>query len=65
MDSVKFFSKAEGRMPFALLDGHSSHVEMKFLTYMDDNEHEWVMRVGSPCGAILWKVAHAIYFSYF
>jgi len=40
-----------------LLDGHGSWPELPCLQYINNPDHEWVVRIGVPYGTSYWKVA--------
>ena len=42
--------------PFALLDGHSSRLELPFLKYINSPQDHWVVCIGVPYGTALWQV---------
>ena len=42
--------------PFLLLDGHGSRLEVPFLSYVNDQQHKWVVCIGCPNGTSLWQV---------
>ena len=39
-----------------LIDGHSSRLDPKFLTYINNCNHQWKVCLGVPYGKSLWKV---------
>ena len=56
MDARGIFKREDGRVPFLLLDGHGSRIELEFLQYVSDPEHKWVICIGVPYGTSLWQV---------
>ena len=50
----------KGPLPFLLLDGHGSRLEMPFLDYINSAEnngkHKWIVCLGLPNGTSLWQV---------
>ena len=49
--------RANGRIPFVLLDGHGSRFDIEFLEYINDPSHRWNVCLGVPYGTALWQVA--------
>ena len=43
-------------LPFALLDGHLSRLELPFLKYINTPKENWVVCIGVPYGTTLWQV---------
>jgi len=43
-------------MPFFLLDGHQSRIELPFLEYVNHPDHPWCACIGVPYGTDLWQV---------
>ena len=48
--------RAQGKLPCLLLDGHGTRLELPFLAYVNDAEHQWVACIGVPYGTALWQV---------
>ena len=59
LDHLKVFDRSNGAMPFFLLDGHGSRVELPFLEYVNHPEHLWCACIGVPYGTDLWQVGDA------
>lgn len=49
--------RANGCIPFVLLDGHGSRFDIEFLQYVNDPSHRWNVCLGVPYGTALWQVA--------
>ena len=56
LDHLEVFDRSTGAMPFFLLDGHGSRVELPFLEYINDPLHLWCVCLGVPYGTDLWQV---------
>lgn len=56
LDKQACFDRSNGSKPFLLLDGHHSRLELSFLDYIVDPDHEWVVCIGVPYGTHLWQV---------
>ena len=48
--------RAKGIYPFALLDGHQSRFDYKFLEYINDPTTKWNVTIGVPYGTAKWQV---------
>ena len=58
IDGLGVYEREEGGpTPFLLLDGHHSRLELPFLRYITDKDHEWMVCIGVPYGTHLWQVA--------
>ena len=57
IDSYNFFDRSDGTLPFLLLDGHHSRLELPFLNYIHEDPHKWIVCIGVPYGTHLWQVA--------
>jgi hypothetical protein len=57
MDDLEIFPRDDGVKPFLLLDGHGSRLELPFLHYINDPDHEWIVCIGVPYGTSYWQVA--------
>jgi hypothetical protein len=57
LDEARLFDRSTGHMPFLLLDGHQSRMQLPFLQYINDNQHQWMVCIGVPYGTHLWQVA--------
>ena len=49
--------RANGLIPFMLLDGHGSRFDLEFLEYVNDDKNQWNPCIGVPYGTALWQVA--------
>jgi hypothetical protein len=57
MDDLKLFPRDDPNVkPFLLLDGHGSRLELPFLSYVNNEEHPWVVCIGVPYGTSYWQV---------
>jgi hypothetical protein len=57
MDDLQLFPRDDPNVkPFLLLDGHGSRLELPFLSYVNNEEHPWVVCIGVPCGTSYWQV---------
>ena len=43
-------------LPFAMLDGHGSRLELPFLKYINDKATEWCICLGVPYGTAYWQL---------
>ena len=50
-------TRAAGRKPFVLVDGHQSRFDLDFLQYIRDEDHCWSVCFGVPYGTHLWQTA--------
>jgi hypothetical protein len=57
IDSFIVFDRANGKKPFLLLDGHHSRMDLPFLDYIHDPDHEWACCIGVPYATHIWQVA--------
>ena len=48
--------RQKGIYPFALIDGHQSRFDLKFLKYINDPKTKWNVTIGVPYGTALWQV---------
>jgi hypothetical protein len=54
IDDAKIFEQTPGGpVPFLLLDGHHSHLEVPFLDYIF-NDHKWFVCIGVPYAMHYW-----------
>lgn len=53
LDYLKVFDRSGGAIPFFLLDGHGSRVELPFLKYVNNPDHMWCACLGVPYGTDL------------
>ena len=59
MDNCHLFDRTDGVLPFLLLDGHGSRLELPFLEYINDmgeEGHKWRVCIGVPYGTSFWQV---------
>jgi hypothetical protein len=56
MDKLELFPRIDGLKPFLLLDGHGSRLELPFLQYVNDPNHQWIVCIGFPYGTSYWQV---------
>mmetsp|Transcript_25354 Transcript_25354/g.42135 ORF Transcript_25354/g.42135 Transcript_25354/m.42135 type:complete len:173 (+) Transcript_25354:316-834(+) len=57
MDNLDLFPRVpDGPLPFLLLDGHGSRLQLPFLKYINDPSHIWKVCLGLPNGTALWQV---------
>jgi len=61
LDHLKVFDRLTGAMPFFLLDGHQSRIELPFLEYVNHPDHPWCLCIGVPYGTDLWQVGNSEY----
>jgi hypothetical protein len=54
MDSIDLFDRSTGKIPFLLIDGHHSQMELPFLDYIFDSTHQWYVCIGVPYGTHIW-----------
>ena len=60
MDSFDLLPRIPGGpLPFLLLDGHGSQLQLPFLRYTNDLDHPWIVCLGLPKGTVIWKVGDA------
>jgi hypothetical protein len=60
MDALNLFPRDNGVMPFLLLDGHGSRLELPFLKYINEPQHNWIVCIGVPYGTSYWQVADSL-----
>jgi molybdopterin converting factor small subunit len=56
-DAGVFERTPGGPVPFLLLDGHHSRLEVPFLDYIFDDKHKWFVCIGVPYATHYWQVA--------
>ena len=60
MDIFDLFPRIPGGpLPFLLLDGHGSRLQLPFLRYTNDPDHPWIVCLGLPNRTALWQVGDA------
>lgn len=52
--------RKNGIFPFALVDGHQSRFELKFLEYINNPKTKWNVTIGVPYGTALWQVGDSL-----
>lgn len=57
IDSFNLFDRTNGNIPFLLLDGHQSRLQLPFLRYINSSETKWMVNIGVPYGTHLWQPA--------
>jgi hypothetical protein len=57
IDSFNVFNRASRKNPFLLLDGHHSRMDLTFLDYIHDPDHEWACCIRVPYATHIWQVA--------
>ena len=57
LDDLEVLDPFTGIIPFLLLDGHHSRLELPFLSYLNDENHKWNVCIGVPYGTHLRQVA--------
>ena len=58
LDEKEVFPRSEGGpKPLLILDGHPSRINLDFLRYINDDDHEWFVNIGVPYLTHLWQVA--------
>ena len=60
LDHLEVFDRSTGAMPFFLLDGHGSRIELPFLEYINDPSHLWCAYIGVPYGTDIWQVGDSV-----
>lgn len=56
LDHIGVFDSSNGKLLFLLLDGHGSRLRLKFLQYINNVSHQWVVCFGVPYVTALWHV---------
>ena len=58
---VHFFERtSDSPTPCILLDGHSSRLELPFLSYVTNVKHRWYPLIGTPYGTSIWQVGDSV-----
>ena len=60
MDEIGVYDRKNDVLPFLLLDGHQSRLELPFLQYINDEKkegHKWMVCIGVPYATHFWQVA--------
>ena len=56
IDHFKLLPRTPGVLPFAILDGHRSRLELPYLKYINDKTTEWRVYLDVPYGTVYWQV---------
>ena len=56
LDFLDVIPRDGKRIPFLLIDGHGSRLELPFLNYINTPTDHWVVCIGVPYGTALWQV---------
>ena len=56
LDELDVFPRDSGITPFMPIDGHSSRLDLKFLTYTKNCNHQWEVFLSVLYATSLWKV---------
>ena len=56
IDHFQLLPRTPGVLPFAMLDGHGSRLELPFLKYINNKTTEWCVCLGVPYGTAYWQV---------
>ena len=56
LDELYVFPRDSGIISFMLINGHSSRLDPKFLTYINNCNHQWKVCLGVPYATSLWQV---------
>ena len=57
LDSLNIFPRGPDKpLPFLLVDGHGSRLELPFIEYINDPAHKWKVCLGLPYGTSFWQV---------
>ena len=59
MDEYEVFDRSNGTLPFLLLDGHQSRIQLPFLNYINNKQHKWIVCIGVPYATHIWQVHDA------
>jgi hypothetical protein len=60
MDKLELLPRIDGLKLFLLLDGNGSRLELPFLQYVNDPNHQWIVCVGVPFGMSYWQVGDSL-----
>jgi hypothetical protein len=60
INKLELFPRIGGLKPFLLLDGHGSRLELPFLQYVYDPNHQWIVCIGVPYGTSYWQVGDSL-----
>jgi hypothetical protein len=59
-DGIQLFERTPGGpIPMLIVDGHQSRLDPKFVSYINDDSHEWRVCLGVPYATVLWQVGDA------
>ena len=56
LDELDVFPRDSGIYLFMLINGHSSSLDPKFLTCINNSNHQWKVCLGVPYATYLWQV---------
>ena len=60
IDKHEVFPRDDNKPPpFIILDGHNLRFDYKFLSYINDDKHKWIVCIGVPYGTHLWQFGDA------
>ena len=54
IDHLNLLPRAPGVLPFTILDGHKSRLELPFLKYINNKTIEWCVCLGVRYGTAYW-----------
>ena len=59
-DTLQLFERYEGGpIPMLIVDGHQSRLDPRFVSYINNHDHEWRVCLGVPYATVLWQVGDA------
>ena len=57
LGNLKIFPRGPHKpLPFLLVDGHGSRLELPFIKNINDSAHKWKVCLGLPYGTSFWQV---------
>ncbi len=60
-DTLQLFERYPGGpIPLLIVDGHQSRLDPRFVSYINNKDHEWRVCLGVPYATILWQVRDAL-----
>ena len=48
-----------GPVPMLIADGHQSRLDPRFVSYINNKDHEWRVCLGVPYATVVWQVGNA------